>query len=138
MRFEEKIARKLKFMQEYVSFLRRYKDISKQELEKNYELKSAIERNFQIAIEACLEIGEIIISKENLPRPEDYKSVILALGTHGMLPRHFAEEFSGVAGFRNILVHCYAEVDTKKLCEFLKKLGDFDKFASAIAKYLKR
>ena len=32
-------------------------------LENNYELRSAVERNLQLAIESAIDIGEIIISR---------------------------------------------------------------------------
>lgn len=42
-----------------------------------------------------------------------------------------------MAKFRNILVHEYIKVETKRLVLFLKNnLGDFEDFARAIAKYL--
>jgi len=78
MKTKEKIARKIKNMQGYVEFLRE-QSTDEEELLKNYLLKSAIERNLQLAIESALDIGEIIISSLNLEKPEDYKSIITHL-----------------------------------------------------------
>ena len=119
--------------------MKSYKTVDKEELEENYGLRSAIERNFQISIESALDIGEIIISARNFEKPEDYKSVILILGKNAILPMNFAKEFALAAGFRNILVHMYDEVDVEILIEYLQnKLEDFDKFAKFIAKYLEK
>ena len=133
----EKITRKLMAMKKYVDFLRSHQKVTVEKLEDNYELLSAIERNFQLAIESALDIGEIIISSENLEKPEDYRSVILTLGKHEILPVEFASEFALIAGFRNILVHIYEDVDIEKLHEFLNNLDDFDKFSQYIARYIK-
>ena len=39
-----------------------------------------------------------------------------------------------MAGFRNLIVHEYAELDMEKVHEvFTKRLGDFDKFLREIA-----
>jgi len=48
-----------------VDFLRKY-PASEQELKDDHLLRSAIERNLQLAIECALDIGEVIISYENL------------------------------------------------------------------------
>lgn len=134
---KEKISLKLRSMKKYVDFLSSKRNVSKEELEENYELRSAIERNFQLAIESALDIGEIIISVEGFEKPEDYKSVILILGKHDILPKDFTEQFALAAGFRNILVHMYEEVDINILHDFLhNKLDDFDRFAKFMVKYI--
>lgn len=77
----DKIVKKLNFMQRPVSYLKSINTESVN-LEENYEMRSAIERNFQLAIECAIDIGEIIISEEGFERPEDYRSVFLILGRH--------------------------------------------------------
>ncbi|MEA3255826.1 MAG: DUF86 domain-containing protein [Candidatus Altiarchaeota archaeon] len=139
MDIKEKIHRKLKLMEEYIKFLESYKTIDGEELEANYELRSAIERNFQVALEAVFDIGESIISHENLKKPESYREIIEILGDNGILSKEFANKFAPAAGFRNILVHMYAEVDVNELYEYLhNNLDDFDKFARYIAEYLEK
>ncbi|MBN2110002.1 MAG: DUF86 domain-containing protein [Methanosarcinaceae archaeon] len=133
---DEKIVRKLNFMQKSVSYLKSV-DSASNELETNYEMRSAVERNFQLAIESAIDIGEIIISEEGFERPEDYKTVFLILGKKGIIPEDFAQDLSLAAGFRNFLVHMYEEIDPDILCTFLtERLEDFDEFARYIAKYL--
>jgi len=135
----EKVARKIKSMKKYVGFLRAHLLVTKEEVEEDYMLMSAIERNLQLAIESALDIGEVIISAEGFEKPEDYRSVILILGRHNVIPRDFAERFAEAAKFRNILVHMYAEIDVETVYEILQNnLGDFDEFARYIARYLEK
>ncbi len=63
---KEKISKKLRNMKKYLDFLRSHKSIAREELEENYELKSAIERNFHLALEAALDIGEVIFLQKVL------------------------------------------------------------------------
>ncbi len=134
---KEKISRKFRAMKKYVDFLREYRSTPKEELEKNDLLKAAIERNFQLVIESALDIGEVIISTRDFEKPEDYRDIILILGKQGVLPVDFANSFAKAAGFRNILVHMYEEVDAGKLQEYLRdNLEDFNEYAKCIAKYL--
>lgn len=134
---KEKISRKIRSMKKYVDFLRSYKLVTEERLEEDYELRSAIERNFHLAIESALDIGEIIISAEGFEKPEDYRSVILILERHKVIPTDFAERFIEAVSFRNILVHMYEEVGTGELHSYLQtNLVDFDYFAKYIARYL--
>jgi len=136
MSAENKILRKLNFMQKCVRYLKSI-DTDNNNLDMNYELRSAVERNFQLAIESAIDIGEIIISEKGFERPEDYRSVFLILGRQGIIPMDFAEDFSIAAGFRNVLVHIYEEIDSSLLDVFLtKRLDDFDKFAKYIVIYV--
>lgn len=136
MHDKDKILRKLNFMQRCVSYLRSV-DADSIELENNYQLRSAVERNFQLAIESAIDIGEIIISRERFERPEIYRSVFLILGKNGIIPGEFAEGFAQAAGFRNVLVHIYEDIDMSILYMFLtERLDDFDEFAGYIAQYL--
>lgn len=138
MRVKEKILLKLRNMKRYVDFLKSYKKITKKELENNYVLRSAIERNFHLALESVLDIGEMIISIEEFRKPEDYKEVIEILGKEGILSEKFAKKFAPAAGFRNILVHKYAEVNLDKLNKHLQNIEDFDTFAKYVANYIKK
>lgn len=136
MSAENKILRKLNFMQKCVGYLKSI-DTDSNNLDMNYGLRSAVERNFQLAIESAIDIGEIIISENGFERPEDYRSVFLILGRQGIIPMDFAEDFSVAAGFRNVLVHIYEEVDSSLLDVFLnERLDDFDRFARHIATYI--
>jgi uncharacterized protein YutE (UPF0331/DUF86 family) len=54
-----------------------------------------------------------------------------------VLDRDFALEFRNVAGFRNVLVHGYLDVDLGLLHALIhERLGDFEFFASSIEAYL--
>jgi uncharacterized protein YutE (UPF0331/DUF86 family) len=74
----DKIFRKLSFMQRCIDYLESI-DPESTDLESNYKKRSAVERNFQLAIECAIDIGEIIIANEGLERPEDYRSVFQLL-----------------------------------------------------------
>ena len=136
MNIKEKVARKLKIMQGYVDFLRKY-PADEDELLEDDLLKSAIERNLQLAIESALDIGEVIISSENLEKPEDYLNIIITLGKEGIIPEEFAQRFSEAAKLRNILVHMYTKVDPAVISQILKyNLDDFDEYGWHIARFL--
>lgn len=55
----------------------------------------------------------------------------------GVLAQDFAASFRGIAGFRNILVLAYLDVDMARVHEILtSRLDDFAQFARCVESYL--
>ena len=67
----------------------------------------------------------------------DYTDVIVRLGAAGILPKQFSEKIKPMAGFRNILVHEYTEIDLREVYRVLQEnLSDFEIFGKYIEAYL--
>ncbi len=133
----DEIASKLEQLGGYVSILKGYQHFKIEDLQTDHTLKGAVERYLEVALECAIDIGEMIISKEKLKRPETYNEVFLILGEHGILPGDFAIKFAPSAGFRNILVHMYAKIDIGKLYYYLQNnIEDLEQFGKYIAQYL--
>jgi uncharacterized protein YutE (UPF0331/DUF86 family) len=129
------IERKMITVQERVLRLRRLAEKlnSFDDYHCSDDAKDVAERNLQIAIEACLDIGKIIISREKLPEPKDYKGVFLALAQAQIIRSETTRFLSDMAGARNILVHGYDKVDNGLIYGILKRhLDDFDVFLNEI------
>ncbi len=95
------------------------------------------ERNLQIGIQCLLDIGNHIIAERGFQLPESNEDIFRILGKHGVIPKDFASKIEGMAGFRNILVHDYLEIDPKKVYQnLLNALKDFDEFARYIVGYI--
>lgn len=129
------IERKMVAVQERVARLRRLADrlSSFDDYDRSEDARDIAERNLQIAIEACLDIGKIIISQKELPEPKDYKGVFLALAQAHVIRSETTRFLSEMAGARNILVHGYDKVDDGLIYGVLKRhLNDFDVFLNEI------
>ena len=97
------------------------------------DLKDLAERNLQIAIEACFDIGKIIISQKMLRDPKDNKDIFVILAEAGIIGLRSLEFLTPMAGTRNILVHGYDKVDDSLVYGILKRhLNDFDVFLTEI------
>jgi uncharacterized protein YutE (UPF0331/DUF86 family) len=58
------------------------------------------------------------------------------LAKHKALPAPLAKRLTAMAGFRNILVHEYLEIDRHRVYRALKdQVGDFEKFIKAVSKF---
>lgn len=67
--------------------------------------------HFIVAIEACIDLCNHVISRNGLRVPEDYGDTFRVMAEAGALPPEFSEELVGMGKFRNRLVHLYWEVD---------------------------
>lgn len=90
--------------------------------------------HFVIAIECCIDIANHIIASENYRFPRDNADSFRVLIESGILDASFEGRLTAMARFRNRLVHLYWQVDDERVYEYLQEsLGDFDRFARAIA-----
>lgn len=100
---------------------------------------SAVERNFHVAIECILDIGNHIIAEKGFESPDDNEDIIRILGEEGIIPFDFAGHIKGIAGFRNILVHEYTGIDYGVLYNYLvNRLNDFREFARYISVFFEK
>ena len=133
----DRVNLRLKKLLEYVDFLRQYQGIAVAEIKADAQKRGAIERYLQLAAEVVVGVANILNAEYKFSPAKDGRESIEILGKEGVLDREFANEFAGIYGFRNILVHDYLKIDYKKLVDNLNnKLGDFEEFAKQVARYL--
>ncbi len=114
------------------------KERSKDEILEDPYLQDIVERNLEVAAQACIDIANRIISLEQLEKPQDYYEALLRLGEAGVLPREFAQQLAPLAGFRNILVHEYLDIDWDEVYANLQELGDLYRFMDHVKEWLDR
>ena len=91
---------------------------------------------FQTAIEACLDAAQHVVADEGLGVPASNADAFRLLGHAELLDAGLATEMAGAVGFRNVLVHDYAEVDDHKVVDNLDRLGELRRFVAAMARLL--
>jgi uncharacterized protein YutE (UPF0331/DUF86 family) len=129
----------LRRLEKALQILQQSGKITFEDLVSNEVLLSAVERNFQVAIECILDIGNHIIAERGFESPDDNEDIIRILGNEGIVPLDFAESIKGIAGFRNILVHEYTGIDYGLLYNYLvNRLDDFREFARYISAYIEK
>ncbi len=111
--------------QSYESFSGSFRDIQ------------AAKHSLQEAIEACLDIGSHIIAEQGFRRPEDYKEIFRVLEENGIIDHVLSEKLQEMAQFRNLLVHRYGQIDTRRIYIIMSDdLKDIQEFAKSILKYI--
>lgn len=93
--------------------------------------------HFILAIEACIDICNHVISQNGFRAPEDYSDTFAVMEEVKALDPGFSAELKKMAKVRNRLVHIYWEVDDVQLYEILQtRLDDFKRFLNAMARFL--
>lgn len=89
--------------------------------------------NLQRAIQAAIDIANLIISQNEYRLPNSYKMSFLILFENDWIDSETAERMQKMVGFRNIAIHDYQEIDIAILKSILtKNLSDFEKFYQQI------
>jgi len=131
------IAMRLRIIANCVKNLTQYREFKRGEFLQSSIVTAATERYFQIAIQAALDISNIILSEAGTDFPKEYRDIFPKLAEIGVLPGKLAQKMVGMAKFRNVLVHLYMEVDHNRLYDYLQNdLDDFVQFAQYVSEHL--
>lgn len=77
---------------------------------------------FQTAIEACIDAAHHVIAAEGLSVPATNADTFRQLVAAEVLSPEVGDVMAAAAGFRNVLVHGYADVDNDRVTENLDRL----------------
>jgi uncharacterized protein YutE (UPF0331/DUF86 family) len=92
-----------------------------------------VEHTLQLAIQAALDVASHIVSDDRLGEPSTNRELFTLLARHGRLPPPLAARLGDMAGFRNVLVHGYTEVDLEVVRDVLAHhLVDLQDFVTAV------
>jgi len=91
-----------------------------------------VEHTLQLAVQAAIDVASHVVSDGRLGEPSTNRELFDILARHGWLPASLASRLRDMAGFRNVLVHGYAEVDLSIVRDVLDHhLDDLREFIAA-------
>jgi len=132
----EVIRKHLAALREALANLRRHAGRSAQELRADADLRWIVERGLHLCVQNALDIATHLAAASGLDSP-DYATAIDRLAEIKVLSPEFASRLRPMAGFRNVLVHGYLQVDLNVLERVLhERLQDLDEFALRVEAYL--
>lgn len=130
------VRRKLLQIDEATGHLRSWTPITIAHLETDQQLRWAVERGLQIAAEALFDSGAHILAAEFQEAVDEYRQIPKRLLARGVLSSETASRLEGLAGFRNVLMHEYADVDLGRVHAGLERLGDLEAFVADVERWL--
>lgn len=92
-----------------------------------------IEHTLQIAIQASLDAASHVVSDDRLGEPSTYRDLFDLLEKAEYIPSELARELEKMAGFRNVLVHGYDDVDLAIVRDIVENhLSDLLRFVECV------
>jgi uncharacterized protein YutE (UPF0331/DUF86 family) len=129
----ELVATRVSKIREQLRHLSRLDHMTREQFLASTTEQHAAERELQVAIESCLDIGHHVISRQGLRRPGDYRDVFRVLREAGIVEPSLADRLEEMAGFRNRLVHGYLDIDPGRVYDIARtELHDIEGFVAAI------
>lgn len=121
-RSEQRVLEKAEYVSEAVSILAKKRDtLSFEEYAEEREQRDVVEREFQTAIEACIDIGELLLASSGTEIPDANAGVFRELGADTLIETTVATRMAEAAGFRNVLAHRYGnEIDDEDVYNYLQ------------------
>lgn len=96
-----------------------------------------VEHTLQIAIQAALDVASHIVSDRRLGEPRTNRELFDLLQRDGWLDTGLTATLRNMAGFRNVLVHGYDDVDVGIVHDVLdRRLDDLVAFVDAVRQRL--
>jgi uncharacterized protein YutE (UPF0331/DUF86 family) len=130
------VRRRIQEIRVFVQEMEKLADISQADFMKNRERQYAVMHLLLLAIEACISVGNHIVSRKRLGIPGDYQDIFALLEKGGILPADFAAEMKKMARFRNRLVHVYWDMDLEQIYDIITtKRSDFETYAAHIEQH---
>jgi uncharacterized protein YutE (UPF0331/DUF86 family) len=100
-------------------------------------IQDAVVLNLQRATQLCIDIAGYLITYLRWGFPTTLKGSFVVLYHQRVIKHDLAEKMCKMAGFRNIAVHDYKELDIKILKSIVKNhLADFEEYYTAILNYV--
>ncbi len=102
------------------------------------DAQAIAERNFQVATQCLLDLGNHIIAEEGLGTPEDGPGILDCLAGAGIISPEIHRRTRGLAGFRNILVHDYLAIDHQIVHGLLQRVDELVELGKALGGFVDR
>lgn len=101
-------------------------------------LQDRVERNFEVCIQACIDLGAHILADYPRVQPETYADVFRQLADLEVITPSLSGKLQRMARFRNLLAHGYAELVPAAVHANLQHLDDIREYVAQVVPYLRK
>lgn len=130
---EERLTRLLSVI---TADVRRLRALGTGDLRHDPDRLDAVKYRFVTVLEGCVGVAHHVIVAEGWGVPETNADAIRELAANGVIDAELAESLARAAGFRNVLVHRYVDVDDDAVVANLDRLDEIDDYVRSVATWL--
>ena len=125
----EIFSRRLDALHDYLERLRRLGEAHESEYVAEPGIHDLAARYLHLVLEAAIDLGNHWIADGGLRTPDSNRDSFMVLEEAGEIEPALAQRMRGWAGFRNVLVHEYVNIDHRIAYAAIRdELGDLDAF----------
>jgi uncharacterized protein YutE (UPF0331/DUF86 family) len=99
----------------------RYQGIPLEKFRTDRDTRNMVLHAMLLSIQSAIDIATEIIAVKGLKRPASYRETFGILAEKGILSPDLASPLSNLAGFRNVLVHIYWDLDLIQVYGILQR-----------------
>lgn len=127
------IENKVSAIREYIKILEPYKQYSRVDIEKDDQIRGALERYLYLATQATIDLAEAVIAFKKFRKPTTLSENFHILQEQDVISGELAEKLVSMVGFRNTIAHDYQKVNYDIVFDVLhNRLGDLEELARII------
>ncbi|RME44457.1 MAG: DUF86 domain-containing protein [Caldilineae bacterium] len=130
------ILQNLQTLEQILAELRSLGSVTAQQLNEDWRIRRAVERDLQILVEIVVDVCQRILSLTQQSPATTGAEAIARCVQLGVLPEQ--ETYRKMVQFRNFIVHRYERVDTDILAGMVNRhLQDFERFQDEVLAYVR-
>lgn len=133
---EDRVIRLLRRLEEDVRFLGGVAGRDRTTVRNDPILLAAVKYRFVTAIEGCAKVAHHLAASEGWPVAETNAAAVRELADAGVLDRELAVAVATAVGFRDLLVHQYADIDDARAVAHLDDLDDLRRFSEQVVLWM--
>ena len=99
----------------------RYRGISLEQFRSDRDTRNMVLHAMLVSVQSSIDIATEIIAMKGLRRPQSYRDTFGILAEEGILSPELARPLADLAGFRNVLVHIYWDLDLVQVYGILQR-----------------
>ena len=131
------LRRRIDALLRYLALLRPFAAVERALFAADAPQHHLAERYLHLAAECAIDIANHLISDAGFEAPDTYRAAFEILARHGVVSADLAARLQRWAGFRNILVHAYLDVDHGLAHDAITRdLRDLEELAAVAAERL--
>jgi uncharacterized protein YutE (UPF0331/DUF86 family) len=135
----EFLGQALSQLERVVQELRKYREVSEEQLATNLSLRWTVERGLLAGLTLVFQIAEHILTRAFGRSPDSYEELLAELCAVGVISEDLYRRLRGSGGFRNVLVHEYVSVDLQRVAEAVRSAPEvFETFEKEVRQWIRK
>jgi uncharacterized protein YutE (UPF0331/DUF86 family) len=133
---ETRVVRLLQRMGDQLAYLERRAGEDRDALRGDDQRLSGLKYRWVTTLEALLNVAHHLCASEAWGPPATNADAVATLARHGVIGVELADRLGRTVGFRNVLVHGYADVDDDRVLCNLDRLDDLRAFITEVTTWM--